>query len=69
MRDDFFNSPNIESFNEKLRDESLNLHLFFTLIDVQEKFARWRKEYNYEKSHSALAGLPQQPSIKHCARI
>lgn len=48
----------IESFNGKLRDECLNLHLFFSLADAEENLAQWRKEYNDERPHSALAGLP-----------
>lgn len=48
----------IESFNGKLRDECLNLHLFFSLADAEEKLAQWRREYNHERPHSALAGLP-----------
>lgn len=48
----------IESFNGKLRDECLNLHLFFSIADAEEKLAHWRREYNYERPHSTLAGLP-----------
>lgn len=31
----------IESFNGRLRDECLNVEVFFTLEDVREKLARW----------------------------
>ncbi|MBN8708870.1 MAG: transposase, partial [Verrucomicrobia bacterium] len=48
----------IKSFNGKLRDECLNLHLFFSLADAEEKLAQWRREYNHERPHSALAGQP-----------
>lgn len=48
----------IESFNGKLRDECLNTHLFFSIADAQEKLEKWREEYNHDRPHSALAGLP-----------
>ena len=31
----------IESFNGRLRDECLNIEVFFTLEDMREKLARW----------------------------
>ena len=36
----------IESFNGRLRDECLNVEVFFTLADVREKLERWREDYN-----------------------
>jgi putative transposase len=44
----------IESFNGKLRDECLNVEVFFTLSDAREKLARWRQDYNQHRPHSAL---------------
>jgi putative transposase len=44
----------IESFNGRLRDECLNVHLFFTLDDAQEKLERWRQDYNHCRPHSSL---------------
>jgi transposase InsO family protein len=32
----------IESFNGRLRDECLNVEVFFTLADVRDKLERWR---------------------------
>ena len=43
-----------ESFNGRLRDECLNVEVFFTLADVREKLERWRKDYNQVRPHSAL---------------
>jgi putative transposase len=45
----------IESFNGKLRDESLNVEVFFTLADARRKLALWRHDYNHHRPHSALA--------------
>jgi putative transposase len=45
----------IESFNGRLRDECLNVEVFFTLGDARRKLAVWRHDYNYQRPHSALA--------------
>jgi hypothetical protein len=45
----------IESFNGRLRDEFLNVELLFSLADAQNKLARWRKDFNGARPHSALA--------------
>jgi transposase InsO family protein len=45
----------IESFNGRLRDECLNVEVFFTLADVRDKLERWRQDYNQVRPHSALA--------------
>jgi putative transposase len=45
----------IESFNGRLRDECLNVEVFFTLADAREKLEHWRRDYNHQRPHSALA--------------
>ena len=45
----------IESFNGKLRDECLNVEVFFTLADARRKLGLWRHDYNHHRPHSALA--------------
>jgi len=47
----------IESFNGRLRDECLNVHLFFSLEDAREKLERWRQDYNHCRPHSSLGDL------------
>jgi putative transposase len=44
----------IESFNGKFRDECLNENGFLTLQEAREKIARWRRDYNQVRPHSAL---------------
>ncbi len=44
----------IEWFNERLRDECLNVEIFFALADVRDKLERWRQDYNQVRPHSAL---------------
>ena len=48
----------IESFNGKLRDECLNMHLFFSLADAKAELAKWRDEYNTFRPHDSLGGMP-----------
>jgi len=48
----------IESFNGRLRDECLNVHLFWSVEDAYVKLENWREDYNTERPHSALANLP-----------
>ena len=44
----------LESFNGRLRDECLNVEVFFTLEDARAKLERWRQDYNRVRPHSAL---------------
>jgi putative transposase len=44
----------IESFNGRLRDECLNVEVFFGLTDVRDKLESWRQDYNHVRPHSAL---------------
>jgi putative transposase len=50
----------IESFNGRLRDECLNVEVFFTLADVHNKLACWRQDYNQVRPRSALADHPPE---------
>ena len=47
----------IESFNGKFRDECLNQHWFLTLQKSQLVIEAWRREYNEERTHSAIGNL------------
>jgi putative transposase len=47
----------IESFNARLRDECLNVSLFWSIEDAQEKLEVWRNDYNEKRPHSSLGGL------------
>ena len=44
----------IESFNGRLRDELLNVHVFSSLLDAREKLEEWRIDYNYQRPHKSL---------------
>src|SRR5262245_42362986 len=47
----------IESFNGRLRDESLNVHQFVSLEDARQKIEAWRCDYNDYRPHSSLGHL------------
>ena len=51
----------IESFNGKLRDELLNVEIFYTLREAQVIIEGWRREYNTFRPHSSLGYRPPAP--------
>lgn len=53
----------IESFNGKFRDECLNEHWFVTLQEAQLVIEAWRREYNEERTHSAVGDVTPQGFI------
>ena len=47
-----------ESFNGKLRDESLNGEIFYSLKEAEMVIEKWRVVYNTERPHSSLGYRP-----------
>jgi putative transposase len=47
----------VESFNGRFRDECLNEEVFMTLAEARVVIARWQKDYNQVRPHSAHDGL------------
>ena len=52
----------IESFNGKMRDELLNLEIFYSLKEARIMIEMWRKHYNTIRPHSALGYRPLIPA-------
>jgi putative transposase len=50
----------IESFNGRLRRESLDPHRFTCLDGLPAKTEDWRREYNEDRPHGALGNLAPQ---------
>ena len=50
-----------ESFNGKLRDELLNMEIFYTLKEAKVLIERWRRDYNTVRPHSSLGYRPPAP--------
>lgn len=44
----------IERFNGRLRDECLNVNIFYTLDEAKKVVEKWREEYNDWRPHSGL---------------
>lgn len=58
----------IESFNGKLRDECLNVEVFFNLADARRKLYLWRRDYNHHRPHSALDDRTPAEFAAICSR-
>jgi putative transposase len=52
----------IESFNGKMRDELLNLEIFYSLNEAQVLIEMWRRHYNTIRPHSSLGYRPPIPA-------
>jgi len=48
----------IERLNTTYREEFLNCHLFENLEQVREITEEWLTNYNEQRCHDALGGLP-----------
>ena len=44
----------VESFNGRLRDECLNVEVFFDVNDARTKLERWQADFNHNRPHSSL---------------
>ncbi len=56
----------IESFNDSLRDECLNVHGLLSLADVRDKIERWRQDYNEFRRYSSLGDrTPSEFRLAH----
>jgi putative transposase len=56
-----------ESFNGVFRDGGLNRWLFASVQEARRIIHHWREEYNYERPHGALDGLPQMHAQRNAA--
>jgi putative transposase len=53
-----------ESFNSRMRDESLNGEIFYSLKEVRVLTERWRVYFNTERPHSSLGYRPPAPEAR-----
>jgi putative transposase len=44
----------VESFNSRVRDECLNINLFWSLAQARVVISDWKEDYNHHRRHSAL---------------
>lgn len=50
-------NPFVESFNSRIRDECLNINLFWSLAHARVTIDDWKQEYNHDRPHSSLGYL------------
>ena len=51
----------MKALMEKLRDELLNMEIFYTLKEPEILVERWRQHYNTVRPHSSLGYRPPVP--------
>ena len=59
----------VESFNGRLRDECLNVNLFFSLTEVRDKLESWRHDYNNVRPPGSLGDLPPAEFAQRARRL
>lgn len=61
----------IESFNERLRDECLNVHQFASLVEAQAVIEAWLVDDNTRRPYGSLGHLtpPEFPRQRQDQRI
>lgn len=59
-------NPYIESFNDKFRDECLNMEVFTDGRHAQQVVEAWRIEYNEERPHSSLEYMTPAEFAARC---
>ena len=57
----------VESFNSIMRDNLLNRYLFHTPKEAQQKLDVFKKEYNEERPHGAIGGIPPMMFRDRCS--
>ena len=58
-------TPFVESFNGRLRDECLNIEDFANITEAQVILEDWRTEYNHYRPHQSLDGLTPAAYASH----
>ena len=58
----------VESFNGRLRDECLNVHLFFGMEDARRKLEAWREDYNTVRPHGSLGNMSPVEYLLFCQK-
>jgi putative transposase len=56
----------IESFNSRVRDECLNINVFWSLAPARVVISDWKADYNHRRRYSALGY--QAPAVYAAAR-
>jgi putative transposase len=57
----------IESFNGRVRDECLNINIFWSLAHARVVISDWNDDYNHRRRHSVLGYRPPAVYAAGCA--
>ena len=44
----------VQSFNSRIRDECLNINIFWSLAQARVVITDWKEDYNHRRRHSSL---------------
>ena len=55
---------NREAFRHSARSRLLNASWFLSMADTRDRIERWRREYNEDRPHTALARIIHQAGIR-----
>jgi transposase InsO family protein len=56
----------VESFNARVRDECLNINIFWSLAQARVVRSDWKEDYNHRRRHSALGYQPPAVYAADC---
>ncbi len=56
----------VESFNARIRDECLNINIFWSLAQARVVISDWKHDYNHHRRHSALGYQPPARYAETC---
>jgi transposase InsO family protein len=58
----------VESFNSRVRDECLDINIFWSLVQARVMISDRKEEFNHHRRHSALGYLPPVRCAIACTR-
>jgi putative transposase len=59
----------IESFNDKIRSECLNVNWFLGPEDARAEIERWRRDFNEKRPHSGVGRIPPAVFARRAAAL
>ncbi len=57
----------VESFNSRIRDECLNINIFWSLAQARVVISDWKEDYNHRRRHSSLGSQAPAAYAATCA--
>lgn len=54
----------VESFNARVRDEWLNINIFWSLVQARVVISDWKHDYNHRRRHSSPGTRPRRSTLR-----